>query len=86
MVSHSSESFSSGWKADGDFNAAIIRILDTGTANVNYLLSNPLGREPVGVMIQKKNKACDVYVSASTRQNITVKFTVANCDVVLMVW
>lgn len=85
-IQHATEVLTGDWRTDGDIDAACIRILDSGAKDVPYLLSNPLGREPIGVQIIKKNKACDVYTINSTRSSLTVKFTVDNCDLTLRIW
>lgn len=85
-ILHSREALTEQWRIDGDIDAKIIRISDTGAAETPYYLINPLGRLPVGVQIIKKNKACDVYLITETFETLTLKFTVANCDLTLRVW
>lgn len=74
------------WQTDGDFDAAVIAIHDTGSADIDYVLSNPLGRNPIGCQIIRKNKACDVFITQSSTSSIVVRFTAANVDLNLRVW
>jgi hypothetical protein len=73
------------WQTDGDTDAAIIRIPNTGAADAQYVLPNPLGRVPVEVVLIKKSVACDVYVDSATIQTLVIKFSAANADVNLRI-
>ena len=78
---------SNAWRQDGDLsNCYVIRIPDTGKSDTAYVLTNPMGRDPVGVQIIRKNMPIDVYVTSANVDTITVKFTLDNANINLRVW
>jgi hypothetical protein len=80
------EIISNEWRKDGDMEAFVMRIPDTGAKNTPFKVSNPLGRLTVGVQTIKRNSDCNVYVTAEDSNSITFKFTADNGDVTIRVW
>jgi len=74
------------WQIDGDLDAAVIRIPDTGAAVTSVVLPNKIGRVLVGCQIIKKNKDCDVFIISATADKIVVQFTAAHADINLRIW
>lgn len=74
-------------RKDGDFDAAVLRIQDTGTADTDYPITHSLGRTPVGVDLIKKSASCDVYAGSVWNSTVIyVKFTASNADVNIRIW
>lgn len=86
MVSHLTEVIKNEYRTDGDIRASVIQIDNTGSANTDYQLINPLGRMPVGVQLIKMNKNVNMWVERSDNQRIVIRFSAANCDVNIRVW
>jgi len=80
------EALTGRWIRDGVTGAYIQRIYPTGAANVDYMLSNPLGYVPVGVQLIKKDMAVDCFVKSASINNIVVQFTLDDADVTIRVW
>lgn len=86
MISHAKEVLKD-IRLDGEIDAIVYNIEDTGAADTGYQISHNLGREPVGCIIQLKDNACDVYKGAIWNSNtIEVKFTVANANINIRIW
>jgi hypothetical protein len=86
MIKHTTTTDAGRWATDGDIDAKVIRISDTGVKDSDVLLDNPLGRVPTGIQIILKDKDCDVVHVNSTRSKIVVKFTADNANINLRVW
>jgi hypothetical protein len=85
MIVHAHEA-TKDWKRDGDLDAMVVHVADTGAEIGPMVFSNQLGRVPVGVQIIRKNKACDVVMTAADQNKITVEFTAPHADVNLRIW
>ena len=86
MIEHAKEVLKEVRK-DGDIDAIVYNIPDTGAADTGYQISHNLGREPVGCLLQLKDRACDAYKGSTWSANtIEVKFTVANTNVNIRIW
>ena len=79
-------------KPDGDLNAAVIQIPDTGDESViesdryRHTIAHGLGRVPVGCMVQLSDKDCRVKVLSSDQNKIEVQFTAEHANVNLRIW
>lgn len=85
MISHSTYT-NNKWTKDGNIEAFVIRISNTGASDTDYLIDNPLGRVPVGVQIIMANKACNVIVKDKSESKIVLQFDNEFCDINLRVW
>jgi len=85
-IKHTTTVLDNEWRKDGDMDAFVMRIPDTGTKNVLYKVNNPLGRAPVGVITIKRNIDCNVLCADVDSNSITLKFTADNSDVTIRVW
>lgn len=86
MIRHAPEIFKDIRK-DGEIDAVVIKVEDTGTAGASYQIIHGLGRVPVGCIIQLKNKDCDVYKgNVWNNSTIEVKFTASNANINLRIW
>jgi hypothetical protein len=74
------------WKTDGDMDAQTIRIVDTGTKNEPFLISNPLSRAIVGCQIILRNKPVNCHVQSADVNKIVLVFDADNADINLRVW
>ena len=77
-----------GLKFEDNFNADIVTIADTGTADSENTVAHDLKRVPIGFVVIKTNKAVSAYDSgtAFTVSNVYVKFATANCAVTLLIF
>lgn len=86
MIRHAAE-IQKTIRGDGEIDAVVIKIDDTGSANTPYQIAHGLGRVPVGCIIQLKNKDCDVYKGSVWGTNtIEVKFSSANANINMRIW
>lgn len=86
MNKHATELTDKNVLIDGDFDAKVIRIPDTGAKDTEYLLVHQLGREPICCRLLMSNKSCILYVSGKDQNKVILKFTEDNCDVNIEVY
>ena len=77
-----------GLKFTDNFNADIVTVSDTGSANSENTVAHTLKRVPIGFLCISNNLAGVVYNSGTvfTTTNIYVKCSVANCTVKLLIF
>lgn len=74
-------------RKDGETDARVFRIQNTGDADTDYAVAHGLGRVPVGCVIQLSSVDCRVYKgSVWDSTNAYLKFTAANADVNIRIW
>jgi len=86
MIQHAPEVKTTLTK-DGDIDAKVYRIRDTGVAGTVTQLVHNMGHIPVGCIVQLSNKECQVYRgSVWNSTTVEMKFTADNADVNIRIW
>lgn len=92
MIKHATEIPATEAIKDGDHDAVVFRIRDTGSSIIpptdryKHTIYHGLGREPVGCQVILSDKICNVMVVSRDINQITVKFDVENADVNIRIW
>ena len=92
MPKHATEINYTNVIKDGDFDAVVVRIRDTGSSLINtydrykHTITHGLNREPVGCMVIMSNKICNVKVVSKDSTKIIVQFTAEHADINLRIW
>lgn len=80
-------------RVDGDFNAIVVQITDTGARDgvidsdrYVHTINHGLNRVPIACQIIMKSKPVDVYVLSKDKNKIVIKFTEQRADVNLRIW
>lgn len=92
MPKHATEIGYTNVVKDGDFDAIVYRVRDTGSSlavvsdRYKHTIEHGLNREPVGCEIIMKDKTCDVFVVSKDSNKIVVQFTAEHADVNIRIW
>lgn len=92
MVKHATELPISEIIRDGDHDAIVVRIRDTGSSlapvsdQYKHTIIHGLGREPIGCQIIMSDKICNIKAVDKDRNKIIVQFTAEHADVNVRVW
>lgn len=79
-------------RKDGDINAVVIRIRDTGDRSApevdryRHVINHGLARVPVGCQVIKSDKMVRMKTVSSDKTNIIVQFDKDHADVNLRIW
>ena len=78
----------SGLRFDDNFDASIVEVSDTGTADVEFSVTHLLGRIPTKVLIIQQTTGGVIYDSATANTDATAyyKYTVNNGALTLLIW
>ena len=77
---------------DGDMDAVVYRIQDTGDSSVvagdryKHTINHNLNRVPIGCQIIMSDDFANVKVIEKDRQKIIIQFDTARADVNLRIW
>jgi hypothetical protein len=92
MIKHATEIPTSEVIKDGDIDAIVCKIADTGSSitpvldRYKHVIYHGLGRDPIGCMVIYSDKICNVQVLSSDKNQITVQFTAENASVNVRIW
>lgn len=77
-----------GLKFSDNFDANILDVSDSGTANTEFTVAHTLKRVPTGYIVININKAGTVYAGSTswTDTDIYLKCNVANCTIKILVF
>jgi hypothetical protein len=92
MVKHATEIPINDTARDGDHDAIVYRVRDTGSSlapvldRYKHVIFHGLGREPIGCMVILSDKICNVKVVNKNENQIIVQFTAEHADVNVRIW
>lgn len=81
-----SQAVNAGLKFEDNFNAQIVDVSDSGTANTEFSVAHTLKRVPIGYLIFKTNKAGVVYDSGTTWTATAIYLKCSTANTILKIF